>query len=99
MLKAFWENLCPVDTDTDAWVIEDEVGMMHMMRGLSESLFRVQNIVVYRAGVGMGRKLWLLFELMKNYVSFLFGLNVEDGKCFLLLCLESLMIGIMIDHH
>ena len=32
-------------------------------------------------------------------MSFLFGLNVEDSKFFLLLCLESLMIGMMIDHH
>ena len=65
-MKAFWENLCLIDTDTDAWVMEDEVGMMHMMRGLSDSLHRVENLAVYRAGVGIGRRLWLLFELIEN---------------------------------
>ena len=55
-----------VDTDNNDWVMKDEVGMMHIMRGLSDSLLRIQNLAVYRAGAVMERRWWLLFELMEN---------------------------------
>ena len=54
-LKAFLEDLSLVDTDNDAWVMKDEVERMHIMRGWSDSLLRVQNLAVYRAGVLMER--------------------------------------------
>ena len=40
--------------------------MVQIIRGLSDSLRRGQDLAVYLAGVGMERRWWLLFELMEN---------------------------------
>ena len=60
------EDLSLVEIDNDAWVMKDKFGMMHIMRGWGDSLLRVQNLVVYRAGVVMERGWWLFFGLMEN---------------------------------
>ena len=49
------EDLSLVDTDNDAWAIKDEVGMMHIIRGWSDSLLRVQNLADYCARIVMER--------------------------------------------